>query len=121
MVSEGVPFTDQQKAAELMPAPAKKAKPAVPLFSANGTSSKAPSSGESLPQPGASQFAASIALSLQHYIAVAPDLLLIPSADAARAAAAAVAAKAAQRAAHLTPAQRERFINDAAAQVTSLS
>ncbi len=54
-------------------------------------------------------------------MAMAPDLHFVRSADAARAAAAAAAAKAAQRAAHLTPAQRERFINDAAAQVTSLS
>ena len=55
MVSERVPAADQHKAAEVMPAPTKKAKPAVPLFSANGTSSKPPTSGESLPKPGASQ------------------------------------------------------------------
>ncbi len=59
VVSEGVPDADQQKAAEVMPAPTTKAKPAVPLFSANGTSSKPLTSGDSLPKPGASQFPAS--------------------------------------------------------------
>ena len=59
MVSAGEPIADQPKTAEFTPAPTRKAKPAVPLFSANGTSSKPPTSGEGLPKPGASQSAAS--------------------------------------------------------------